>query len=103
VSQPVARGYGFFAGAFAGAFVGAFAGAGAAAAGAGAIFFEVSPIIIFFDVSLIIIIGWDVSAAGVAAAGFSSPFEQPAMATTAMTSAMRFMRVLTMRVRFGAG
>jgi hypothetical protein len=60
-----------------------------------AIFFEVSAIIMW-DVSAIIM--WDVSdiiiildvSAG-AAAGFSSPFAHPTMATTARTNAMRFM------------
>jgi hypothetical protein len=56
--------------------------------GAAIIAWDVSGIIMW-DVSDIIII-LDVS--GVEEAGFCSPFEHPAMATTAMTNAMRFMR-----------
>jgi hypothetical protein len=67
---------------------------GAAGFAGAIIFFDVSTIITCLDVSTIII--FEVSDIIIilevsAAAGFS-PFEHPAMATTATTNAMRFMR-----------
>jgi hypothetical protein len=53
-----------------------------------AIIFEESPIFMWAVSDIIIML--DVSGVPVEAAGFS-PFEHPAMATTAMTNAKRFM------------